>query len=225
MRMVWAKSMGARPEAMPTPLGEKAPPITADYWFPRDSFAAAGARPTRPVPGRVNLVVFLDHVFCMEGVNTSLDDDKHSDACWGTASGLRRLAQRFPALAITLVGGTHGYFLDVTPATPAEEADLTARWGVAHRFPGVLAVTATQYSHVDSPDDRRIDKPDSNTIRYQFGKSQRTPGMAYLVDQDGLLVDVIGWGWNLEGPDGPLLMQKIDILMNRQGGGAARAGR
>jgi hypothetical protein len=224
MRMVWAKSMQARPEAMPTPNGEKAPSITADYWFPRDSVPAAGAPPTRPVPGRVNLVVFLDHVVCVESVNSWLDDDKHSDACWGLAANLRRLATRFPALAITLVGGTHGYFMAAPPMPPAEEAALTARFAAAHRFPGVLAISASKFSSIDSPDDRRIDKPDSNVVRYEFGKSQMASGSAYLIDQDGLIVDLIRPG-SLSGPDLELLMQKVDVVMDRQAGGASRAAR
>jgi hypothetical protein len=222
-RAVWAEANHARPEAAPTPSGKKAPRITADFWFPRDSVPAS-VSPVRPVPGRINVVAFLHRDRCLEKL-AALDNDKHIDACWMLSSSLRRLADRYPLLAFTIVGRTYGYFLDAPPMSPAEEAALVARWAMAHRFPGVLAISSADFSRIESPDGRRVDRPDSNVTRYEFGVRQSTLVTCFLIDQDGLVVDAVPVG-DLAVPDAlDLLTRKIDVLLNRRGGGGSHAGR
>ncbi len=223
-RAMWAKANGRRPEAFDFPIGEKAAPLTADFWFPADS-----ARGPRPTPGRVALVVFLDRAQCVDRPNdpTFASNDKRDEtlpSCWQWGMNLRRLAERFPALQITVVARTHGYFLYGPPRAPAEEAGYIARWVAGHHIPGTLAVTSTAFWHLDTPDGRRIDKPDSNVTRYSFGKSWPAEGGVYLVDPDGVIVEGTGISahWGLASVQ---LSQKIDVLLHRSEGGASRAAR
>lgn len=223
-RALWAKATGRRPEALELPIGEKAAPLSADFWFPADS-----ARGPRPTPGRVALVVFLDRIQCVDGPNDpafAVEEkrDETLPSCWQWGMNLRRLAERFPALEITVVAPTHGYFLYGPPLSPAEEAAYIARWVARHHIPGTLAVTSTPFWHLEAPDDRRVDKPDSNVTHYSFGKSWPADQGVYLVDPDGVIVEGTGISahWGLASVQ---LSQKIDVLLHRSEGGTPRAAR
>ncbi|MBX6331754.1 MAG: hypothetical protein IRY91_07900 [Gemmatimonadaceae bacterium] len=220
VRAMWAKVTGQRPDALELPIGEKAAPLSADFWFPQDS-----ARGPRPTPGRVALVGFLDRIQCVDLPNdpTFASDAKRDERCWQWGVNLRRLAERFPELEITVASQTHGYFLYAPPLAPAEEAADIARWVAGHGIPGTLMVTSTPFWHLEAPDGRRIDKPDSNVTHYSFGKSWGAKGSLYLVDQDGVIVEATGIG--LSGPDFDELSRKVDILLHRNAGGASRAAR
>ncbi|MBX6332426.1 MAG: hypothetical protein IRY91_11315 [Gemmatimonadaceae bacterium] len=231
LRSMWARWSKRRPELIDLgPLGEKAPPITADFWFPQDS-----ARHLHPTPGHVALVVFLDRTRCVDGIGHWLDfastdrrDEWHQ--CWAAAVNLRRLAERFPPLEITVVSRTYGYFMYAPPLSPAEEAAYSARWMAGHGIPGTLAVSTTAFGNLNAPDGRRIDKPDSNATRYDSGSKQsRGCGSHfYLVDQDGMIVDYQCGGVEYldnSGPGFDQLSQKIDALLHRSEGGASRAAR
>jgi hypothetical protein len=183
---LWSKATGMRPDAMASPIGKQATPITADFWFPRDS-----ARAPRPTPGRVALVVFFEGAKGCNAVGWAQDDKlNEAGGCWSDASAVRRLAERFPALQITVVASTDGYFLYGPPVPPPQEAELIARWTAAKRLPGVLAVTATSFWHLEAPDDRRIDKPRPNVTAYRFGQSWSIfVGTYFLIDREGVIVD------------------------------------
>jgi hypothetical protein len=174
-RAAWAHASGELPQALRFPIGTQAPAIAGDFWFHRRDSSA-----TRPAKGKVSLVVFLDtkcHMF---------------PTCWGPYASLHRLAQRFPALDITVAVRTHGYFSKMAPPAPAEEADELRKWWQGfHQLPGALAVTNTDFWRLDPPDRRRIDRPIPNETHYSFGRTwQTTPGMAFLVDQGGTIVGV-----------------------------------
>lgn len=216
--------------------GKQAPPIVADFWFPPDS-----ARGPRPMPGRVNLVIFLDRADrCLEymyrtagGYDRSythgrLSSDKYDEygLCWWLGAYLRRLAERFPTLEITVVTRTHGYFMYAPPLAPAEEAAYIARWAAGHHFPGTLAVTAADFRYLDPPDNRRLAKADPNDEHYQRLTNLSSREEAYLIDRDGVIVDSVLGVDNLMTPFlSRRLNRLIDVLVHRDDGGRSRAAR
>src|SRR5690606_8113878 len=120
-----------RPKAVNVPYGQPAPALEADVWL------GCGDRcEPRPTPGRVALVVFFYHDVVRE-----LPYDRYNSV--GGSSGakairgdsprlvytLRRLADRFPGLDITIVTRTHGFFGYLKEDMTAEkEAELLRRW-------------------------------------------------------------------------------------------------
>jgi hypothetical protein len=211
-RNMWAKIMHERPEALPLPIGEKAPTLTADSWFPHD---ASGT--PHPAPGHVAIVEFVDTSI----PNACLGRDGWgvvTDACVYPLTLLRRLTDRFPGIDITLAVGTHGSYLYVPPPSPADEAELIRKWLEPYRIPNAaIAVSTRPFWNLQRPDGRRVDKPTANETAYTFGKSWSVQGSGgggrYLIDQDGIVVDVI---FN-EGAT----FQFVDVLVHRQKEGGA----
>jgi hypothetical protein len=202
-RNMWAQLMRERPEALPLPIGERAPTIMADYWIP----STAGST-SRPTPGHVNYLIMLDNVICVR--TTPLGDV--GDACGYQFGLLRRLSERFAALDITLVTRTHGSFVYAPPPSPAEEVDMTRQWLTPYHIPRLtVAVTSTPFWNLARPDGRRIDKPTQNYTNYTFGKSSPSFINAYLIDQDGTIVAL--------GYDESALAQYIEVLLQRGTGG------
>jgi len=208
-RNLWAKIMKERPESFPFPIGEKAPALTADYWFPRE----ASATP-HPSPGHVAIVEFLDTWMPSIGCLGVDGWGIVSDVCYGMT--LRRLSDRFPGLDVTFVLKTHGSFLYVPPPSAADEATLIRKWREGSKLPNMtIAVESTPFWKLPSPDGRRVEKPTPDAVAYGFGKSWT--GTYYLVDQDGLIVDVL-----FNEAVAPLF---IDALVQRQKEGGARVGK
>ncbi|MBX6330679.1 MAG: hypothetical protein IRY91_02405 [Gemmatimonadaceae bacterium] len=194
-RSLYARAMGERPDAMRFPIGEPAPPIEGDFWFRRGDSAA-----TRPTAGHVALVVFLDHGVDRNnrtasrcGVTVAGGSQR---ICWSGYARLRRLAQRFPGLEITLTAPTRGYFPFMSPPTPDVEAETLAHWWLDyHALPGALAVTRTAWWRLPDPDRRRIDRDDgANVEHYSFGeRGAITTFSVFLVDPGGTIVDAEDW--------------------------------
>jgi hypothetical protein len=214
LRRTWATVLKMRPESFPVPIGERAAPIQAAVWFRRYD-----AKQPLPTPGRVALVVFLDSERC-----TTYSPIANGDliteglSCYPTAAALRRLAARFANLQIILVAPTHGYFMFGPPVAAAEEASLIDRWTDAHRLRFPLAVTETPFLRVAAPDGRRIDRPDSNVIRYSFGKMltpSQVQSFAFLVDQNGQVVQT----YSPFGLGEAEFAKLIDVLLHRPQGG------
>jgi hypothetical protein len=202
-RAAWAHASGELPEALGFPIGERAPVIAGDFWFHRDDSSA-----TRPSKGKVSLVVFLDTKCHM------------APDCWGPYASMHRLAQRFPALDITVAVRTHGYFSQMAPPTPAGEAEVMREWWQEfHQVPGALAVTNTDFWRLDPPDRRRIDRATPNETHYSFGRTWQTiPGMAFLVDKGGTIVGVgmLGMHDVVAVPDvEELFARLIEVLQSR----------
>ncbi|HEX6047974.1 MAG TPA: hypothetical protein VFZ21_01850, partial [Gemmatimonadaceae bacterium] len=103
---------------------------------------------------------------------------------------LRRMASAFPALEITLVDRTRGFFSYLVVASPAAEATLRRESWRAHRAPGTLVVAATDFFRLPEPDRRRIDRPNPpNFTPYTFGRSwPMVAGSAFIIDRDGTIV-------------------------------------
>jgi hypothetical protein len=173
-RAAWAKASGELPQSLRFPIGERAPAIEGNFWFRRGDSSAA-----HPTNGKVSLVVFLD--MC-----------QGHDDCWAPYASVHRLAQRFPALEVTIVARTWGFFSQMAPPAPNREADvLRELLQDFHQLPGALAVTATDFWRLDPPDRRRIDRPTANETHYSFGRTwQIGRGTTFLVDQSGTIVGV-----------------------------------
>jgi hypothetical protein len=200
-RSMWARVTGERPEALPSPVGERAPAITADYWYP-----AEAASTPRPRPGHVSLLILFDHDACLKW--NSAGDTK--DTCPMALASLRRLSERFPTLDITIVSGTHGSFLYAPPPTPTDEADMIRKWLETSRIRGAaIAVSSTPFWNLPRPDARRIDRDTPNATNYAFRTSTKWTYGSFLIDQDGVIVAAHGF---FEPDVGKL----IDVLMHRQ---------
>jgi hypothetical protein len=207
-RSMWAAVTRERPDAFPVPVGKQAPAITAEYWIP-----AEAARTPHPTPGRVTLVQFLDHDGCL-GYTRSGDV---GGICAMRLSALRRLGERYPALEITIVSRTRGFFLYAPPPSPAEEVEHIREWFAPYRIPRVtVAVASTPFWNLPRPDARRIDKDVPVFQRYRFAKTWKPEGQAFLVDQDGLVVSALGFNESQLG-------QFIEVLLHRQQEGDGHA--
>jgi hypothetical protein len=146
----------------------RAPAIEGDFWFHRDSVAAP--RPTR---GTVGLVVFVDA--------------ECGSSCAGGYAALRRTAQRFgPALQITLVATTHGYFRLRPPLAPAEEAEAMRQYFFDYlHLPGALAISTTRFARRPDPDRRLVAGVFGTLQRYDGEGRHVTPMLAFVVNRDG----------------------------------------
>ena len=214
----WTTATGERADAIPFPMGQRAPAIEGDFWYVpgSDSDHSAIARRSqpdhvRPALGQVSLLVFLDYE-CSQATRSRRTG---VDRCWDTYAILRRLAKKFPRLEITLVARTTGTFWPLPPVEPSAEADLFREWwlGFQH-LPGTLAVTETKFWRLPEPDSRRINREVPNQVNYSFGKTwQATNRSAYLIDRNGIIVSVFA---PLERRSEPNAEQLIDILLNQQ---------
>ena len=202
-RALWAKATGG---VVPqSPIGEPAPMIEGDFWFRRGD-----SRAGRPVEGKVNLVVFLNQATCYGGGS--------SPSCQMHYARLRRLAQRFPALEVTLVAQTLGWFWVAALPAPAEELALLERtWLEERKLPGALAVTNTPFWRLPDPDRRRVNRKVANVTHYSFGGIGQVaadklyfPASAVLIDQSGRVIDFAN---SIKEHD---LVELIEVLLARQ---------
>ena len=205
-RELWGEVAGkdsAVLDGFARPIGRPAPPIAADWWFGRDDSTVG-----RPVKGKVNLVVFLNpgDFSCFEIDLSSL--------CNRTYAGLRRVAQRFPTLEITLVAQTYGFFDKAAPPPPDVEAVLLRRaWLTERHLPGTLAVTNRPFWRLPAPDRRRINRDVPNVTNYSFGRTWHVPNWIFppfLIDQDGRIVETQFRSFDADLPE------MIAILLARQ---------
>lgn len=205
-REMWGEVAGqdsAVLDGFARPIGRPAPRIKADWWFARDDSTVG-----RPVKGKVNLVVFLNpgDFSCFESDDTSL--------CNRTYAGLRRVAQRFPALEITLVAQTYGLFDKMAPPPPGLEAEQFQRaWLTERHLPGALAVTSTPFWRLPAPDRRRINRDVPNVVQYSFGRTWHVPNWIFppfLIDQDGTIVETAFRSFDADLPE------MIAVLLARQ---------
>jgi len=215
---VAAVATGQRPEAMAVPLGEHAPTLVGDFWFPAES-----ASVVRPVRGRVTLVVFLGPQFTGPPEDPAYQE---GGRLWMTqVLSVRRLAQRFPALQVIFAAQTQGYYWYDTVPGPAQEADrIHAAVEAQHPPPGsVLAVSTTPFWRLPAPDGRRVFQTAvTNDTSYAFGGlpiGSDGGGKVFLLDRDGTIVwvgptalvaGIPGWGVGLDRMIDALLRQRVD---------------
>ncbi len=229
---VWNQSLAESGRMFPFPpfpgVGTQALPIHANYWFPELPAAASV-----PNDRKVSLLVFLDLRSC--GKQAVVDAAQvEGGVCAEQFALLRRLTTRFPALEITIIARTHGYYSYGFTASPVEEAEWIRKFVRAQASSGLrIGVISAPFMRLVAPDNRRVDEDDSSTVHYAFGAfgmqrellstdpvymwvTQRELVISdnplyVLVDQLGLVADAWGLSANRE----PELDQMIKVLLGR----------
>lgn len=129
--------------------GAAARPLVGEYWYGRGDQTGP-----LPAPGRVSLVVFVDH--------------RCGAKCYPGYAMLERLERRFAdSLDIILVAQSFGYFRLRQPPPPAEEAEAMRHYFLEElRLPGVLNVSVTPFTQLPEPDGRFIHGATPNDANY-----------------------------------------------------------
>lgn len=165
-------------------LGKGRPQVAGDFWFQADT-----ARPVAsayPRPGKVSFLVFV------------------GEPCGGTCAGayavLRRLKERFgDSLEIVLMARTMGYFRQLPPPSPAEEAELTRQYFFEDvKLADVLSVVSTPFTHFPDPDGRYFAQGTPNLHHFGYIESDGTDNDAVWSAPLGSLVGYF------TGPDGEI---------------------
>ncbi len=179
------------------------PRATTDETLAHFVKLAADTPTRRPVPGKVNLTVFLRggcHDETREIGRGPLGRYPGGRMCRNTIAGLRRLKERFPQIEITIVGNTYGSFGNGSPLAPADEADSLAKFFLGfHRIPSTLLISTTSFFRIPGVDNRRIDERTITEEKFieRFGKRAVGSGKVYAIDETGLLFYADGialWG-------------------------------
>lgn len=148
--------------------GRTAPDIEAEFWFP--------SRPAANIPTRGNITLVVD-----------LDQFRNHVPRTTLSAVGRRLKKRFPDLEIVGMTSTKGYFQNIAPPTPEEEAAWTSRmWLEWYKLPATIGVSKTDFFNIPEPDRRRINQPVGNAVNYSFGIGASFN--TFLVDANGLIV-------------------------------------
>ena len=187
-RAHWVQADGLHNREFRFPIGEHAPRIGADFWFPHPP------EPIHPAPGKLSIVTFLFDSKCQSQSYRASD-------CFDFYATLKRLHRRFPELNIVIVTQTHGWFGAAAPPSPAQEADWWRQWLLEfHNLPATLAITTTPFFRLPDLDRRRIEDVVTNVHTYSFGGSMHLQSMtAFLVDRDGTILHAApGFGRTVE---------------------------
>jgi hypothetical protein len=181
--------------AVNSPIGQRAPVIEGDYWFPQDA-----AKIPPPVTGEVTLVYFLT-----EGCATD---------CFEQYAILRRFAARYPDLRIVLVARTLGHLGRLAPPSPEEEADLLRQSLLERqRISATLVVSKTPIWRLSDPDRRPVAEEIPALTKWTFGRTANLgAGSAVLVDENGIIVYTADLHRKTEAD----FNKMVHILMNRQ---------
>jgi hypothetical protein len=179
---LWATIEKDEQTKLPFPIGVSAPLLQADYWFTPTGAMKHNVTATtpmvRPVPGRVNLVVFSEVGWRRPGDG------------WAEGYVLKRLKQQFPALEITVISQTQGFVGAIVPQSSEQEAELyQQRFLDFLQFPVTLGIANTPWWRLEDPDRRRIDQEVANTKEYSFGFATKVESSySFLIDREGRLV-------------------------------------
>lgn len=151
----------------PNPLmGALAPQVSGTYWF---NTPRPGGAPTVPVPGKVNLIVFVDQP------ETPLPSN-------GEQAMLQHLHHVFPELQITLVTKTTGSFFGrVLVDHPDQEATLIHQFFTdSLHLPGLLVVDSGTY--------QRLPTGQINQLEWANRRNYHSYVSGFLIDPRGRVV-------------------------------------
>ncbi len=166
--------------------GKKAAPIQATYWF-----NLPDTNRVRPVPGHVSIMLEATHT-C-------------GSFCRPRYRSLARYAARFGQRGFDIINFTKtvGFYRDVAPVTPVDEARYDSTLFIAGRqMPGALAIYETQFSWL--PDGRRRNERTPQEVNYPLAA-------LVIVDKRGVIrYAAFGWDPVLEEP----LAKLIDRLLS-----------
>lgn len=193
LQSIWQRFMATPlPESF-IAIGKKAPALEGDFWYSgEDGKISAVAPQARPVPGKVNAVVFLDG--SCHSTTPSFRTGRPFTAmnCWGEIASLRRLKIANPELEVTVVSKTLGNIGNAPPLSPPEEADSLANFFLGfHKISGVQLVSQTDYFRLDKLDSRKIDVATANQANYDIdGERLGNAGTVLLIDGSGTIFHV-----------------------------------
>jgi hypothetical protein len=166
--------------------GKKAAPVQATYWF-----NLPDTNRVRPVPGHVSIMLEATHT-C-------------GSFCRPRYRALARYAGRFGQRGFDIINFTKtvGFYRDVAPVTPVEEARYDSTLFLAGRqMPGSLAIYETKFSWL--PDGRRVNERTPQEVNYPLAT-------LVIVDKRGVIrYAALGWDPVLEEP----LARLIDRLLS-----------
>lgn len=110
--------------------------------------------------------------------------------CQETYAAFRRLNKRFPSFDFVILSKTVGFFGNLPPQTPKDEADLLQKWLIQfHGLHARFVVEETDHWFLPGYDKRRIDNETLNEKNYSFGKTSLVNnGLMVLVDIDGTVL-------------------------------------
>ena len=199
----WEKARGNNGSRLPDGVGTVASPLEMNFLYRvkeghpagtglRDVELVSGAHPTFPTPGKVSLIIFLSNGCHEESPPAEAPNQSvvPKAECWSAYATVRRLAQRFPWLDITIATKTYGYIAYSGIYTPEEEAKIQAEWWLGlHKLPARLAVTKSEFFLLDGYDRRRIDLETENARNYATNGRQTVGStVGYLIDTDGTIL-------------------------------------
>ena len=159
---------------LPTPLmGHSAPAVTGAFWFNTD-----GTTPSVPVPGKINLVAFIDQGEIGELAQSQL------------RQRLRDLHHDFPDVQITLVAKTTGAFQGrlLVDHPDRESALIHAFVTDSLHLPGWLCIDSGSYHQL--PTGAIVQLPTATMTRYDGGPDNAAMGQQFLIDQQGRVVQI-----------------------------------
>lgn len=185
-------------------VGEKAMPLVGEFKYAKNGNSSGSAVSTGvsssgtsyPTAGKVSLIVFLYGGCRVETpIVAGKARDQYNSVCFDSYSVLRRLAEEYPDVEMTIVSRTMGYLGQLNPLSPENEASMLRWWWLEnHKLPASLIITNTEYFRLPGLDRRRIDSPDENMLNYSYLASQRRNRVIenktfYLVDSDGTILE------------------------------------
>jgi hypothetical protein len=183
-RANWQEASKSPLENFPVPIGTTVPSIQAQFWFGTEANAS------RPSRGKVALVVFLN---APAGADPDLSIQAWCFAdCLDMIEAIKGLSQQYPQLEITLVGRTLGFFRELPPLSPAEEAKWMQWHLLDHeKISAALAVEETPFWHIDAPDSRRVDIETNTYAAYSNlrGEWKIRQFTAFLIDDAGIVIE------------------------------------
>lgn len=191
------------------PMGLRAPRLRGEFWFTSEDnsklYKKYKEQLNVSVTGDPALIVFINREDC---------NSLMLHRCSEYFAVLRRLNEAFPDLQIALVSQTYGWFDNLGPLKPEEEAEKYAEeWLGFYRIKANLVVSETPHFFLPDRDERRINLSVENAEEYGLGfeggliKSIH----AVLVDKEGVVVGSVPLSRFRE----KYLREMIEILFKR----------
>lgn len=219
LKHLWSRMML---DPLNSPVGMAVPPLGGDFWFQSDSSLneTSGAisyhkiaAETRPVPGQINMIVFLQGGCHDRTVGLRFGRGNGGHRCWPMFAAIRRMKQAYPQLVITVASKTYGSLGNAPPIPPEEEADTLAKYFLGfHHLPATMVVSMTKYFRLAGLDQRRIDTETTNEQNYTInGFSLAKHKNVLLIDQAGKIF----YTGSITGLDEGRLLGKLNAVFNR----------
>lgn len=202
MKYLWSYVAGDSHRPFPLPLGNQAPLLQYTYLLgPEHRSVDTSVSLTKVKEfkegGEPHLVVFIRGCRSDKpGAGPARRQTGSVSDCLDTYASIRRLKKSYPALTISFVTRTIGYFGSSEPLTAKEESVLFEKWWLNyHKLPVNIMVTSTQYFNISEPDGRRIDDWDINRERYSLTglleeRMRKQDVVGFLIDSNGVVIHV-----------------------------------